>query len=166
MRRLRERSIVAIDPTPRGVAFVFLENGRLLDWGERLAMREAEDVVRIVEGLLAGCAAEVLVIEDPDAEAGRRRPRIRQLLQSIAQYARRRGTAVVAVSRAEVQNAWGRRGATNKEAVAAAIGLRFPELSTIVPPPRRASRNEDSRVNVFDAASLVLHVLDPAVVGP
>ena len=166
MRPLRDRSIVAIDPTPRGVAFVFLENGRLLDWGERLAAREAEDVVRIVEQLVAGCAAEVLVIEDAEADGSRRRPRIRHLLRTIAAHARRSGTPVITVPRTDVQKTWGERGVTNKEAVAASIALRFPELSAIVPPPRTASRNEDSRVNVFDAASLALHFLQLAVLGP
>lgn len=45
------------------------------------------------------------------------------------------------------------------------IGKEFPELSAIVPPRRRAGWNEDSRVNVFDAASLALHALDLAHIG-
>lgn len=150
------RSIVAIDPTTRGIAFVFFENGHLLDWGERLR-RSEEDELRIADALLDGCAADALVLEDPDASGSRRHPRIRRLLGNLVKHARKRGVSVMPVSRAEVLAAWAARGATNKAAIAAEIGSRFRELADLVPPPRGAGASEDPRMHIFDAASLALH---------
>lgn len=157
MRLADGRSIVAIDPTTRGIAFVFFENGEVMDWGERISKREAEDELRIIDRLVDGCAADVLVLEDPDAEGCLRRPRIRSLLRAIARHGRRRGVAVLAVSRGDVRSSWAMRGVTNKEDIAAKLADRFSELQGVVPPRRKAWASEAPRVNVFDAASLVLH---------
>lgn len=154
MNILRGRSVVAIDPTTRGIAFVFFENGQVMDWGERT--RRGNDEVRIVDSLIEGCAADMLVVEDADAEGCKRRPRISALLREIVKHVRRRGVRVLAVPREVVREAWHRRGVTNKESGASMIAARHPELSSIVPPSRKAGANEDPRVNIFDAASLVL----------
>lgn len=159
------RSIVAIDPTTRGIAFVFFENGEIMDWGERIRMRDGMDELRLVDELIDGCAADVLVLEDPDAMRSRRRARIRDLLRRIATHARRRHIRVIAVAREDVREAWSARGLTNKETVAAAIGERFPELASLVPKERKPGDTEDPRVNIFDAASLALHALDGNVIS-
>jgi hypothetical protein len=154
MNVLHGRSVVAIDPTTRGLAFVFVENGEVMDWGERTRGTNGE--LQIVDNLLDGCAADVLVLEDADAEGCKRRPRIKALLRQIVKHARRRSVKVIAVSREDVRQAWLAHGATNKETVAAMIATRHPELSSVVPPPRKRGANEDPRANIFDAASLVL----------
>lgn len=154
MTILRSRSVVAIDPTSRGIAFVFVENGTVMDWGER--MRGSHDELRIVDSVIDGCAADVLVVENADAAGCERRPRIRVLLREIVKHVRRRGVRVITVAREDVREAWLARGATNKETVASMIAARYPELSSVVPPRRKPGANEDPRVNIFDAASLVL----------
>lgn len=159
MKLSDKRSIVAIDPTPRGIAFVFFENGEPLDWGERLC-ESSEDALRIADALIGGCAADVFLLEDADAPGSKRRPRIRNLLRAVAEHARRRGVSVVPISRADARNAWAGRGATNKAAVAAEIASRFGELVTIVPPHRGAGASEDPRMHIFDAASLTLYYDD------
>lgn len=164
MNILRNSSVVAIDPTPRGIAFVFFENGQAMDWGERT--RGPGDELQIVDSLVDGCAADVLVLEDPDAEGSRRRPRMRLLLRTIAKHARRREVRVFGVAREDVRRVWLAHGATNKETVASMIALRYPELSSVVPPRRRAGANEDPRVNIFDAASLAIHACERADVVP
>ncbi len=158
MRLSDGRSIVAIDPTTRGLAFVFLENGTPLDWGERL--RSSEDEMHAVDTLLDGCAADLLVIEDPDTQGCKRRPRVRTLLRAIAKHARQRDIRVITVSREEVRSAWAARGVANKQAMAAAIAARFEELRAALPPPRRPGDSEDPRINVFDATSLAIHACD------
>jgi hypothetical protein len=165
MAPVRSRSVLAIDPTTRGVAFVFFESGKLLDWGERLGARDLESGVRLVGRLLEEYPADVLAIEDPDATGCHRRARIRVLLRTVMTLKRRRGIRLVTVSREEVRRWWKAHGLRNKESVAMTIGTQFPELSAIVPSARRAGWNEDSRVNVFDAASLALHALDLARIG-
>lgn len=156
--RLRDhRSIVGIDPTPRGIAFVFFERGELLDWGTLEDAPEDAVQLAVLDRILEGCAADVLVLEDPQAKGAKRKPRMAHLLRLFAKHAKRRGITVVMVARADVRRAWEAKSLTTKEAVAAAIGELLPELAHLVPPERKDGHNEADRVNVFDAASLVLH---------
>jgi hypothetical protein len=157
MRLHDERSIVGIDPTPRGIAYVFFERGELLDWGT--LEDDPEDAVQLalLDRILDGCAADVLVLEDPDADGSKRKPRMAHLLRLFAKHARARGLVAIRISRAAVHEAWAKRGLTTKEAVAAAIGELLPELEHLVPPKRKTGWNEADRVNIFDAASLVLY---------
>jgi hypothetical protein len=148
------RSIVGIDPTHRGLAFVFFEQGRVRDWGTRGADR-AE--LASLDRLLDACAADILVLEDPQAPGCRRKPRVRKLLRALARRAAARGRAVIKVSRADVRRDWQTRGTSSKDGVAAAIAERLPELRMLLPPPRKVYQSEDSRIKIFDAVSLVLH---------
>lgn len=155
MRNLADpRAILAIDPTKRGLAFVFFEGGRLLDWGTRGAM---DNEIAVFEMILNLCPADVIVLEDPDAAGSERRPQVRKLLTRLARAAERRGLTVVKVSRLDVRRGWSARGVTRKHAVAIAIADDFPALEVFVPRPRKPYMDEEARVQVFDAASLVLH---------
>ncbi|HEV7766391.1 MAG TPA: hypothetical protein VGQ76_15410 [Thermoanaerobaculia bacterium] len=149
-----DRSIIAIDPNPRGLAFVFFENGMLLDWGTR---RGDGDECALLQRLLERYKADVLVLEDPEVPRAERRPRVRQLLGLLAQTARHQGVRVVAVSRFAVRREWAERGLTRKHAVAESIGAMFPEIEPLVPRKRKVFRSEEARTEIFDAASLVLH---------
>jgi hypothetical protein len=150
------RSIVGIDPTPRGIAFVFFERGELLDWAHH--EDEPADAVQLalLDRILDGCAADVLVLEDPDADRSKRKPRMSHILRLFAKHARQRGVEVRSIARADVHDAWTKRGLTTKEAVAGAIAELLPELAHLVPPKRKTGHNEADRINIFDAASLVL----------
>src|ERR1051326_8005766 len=70
-----KRAILAVDPGTRDVAFVFFENGRLLDWGKR---GRGRDELQVLDELIDRLRAEVLVLEDPDAIGCERRPRLRR----------------------------------------------------------------------------------------
>lgn len=157
--QLRERSLVALDPTPRGVAYVFFENSEYMDAGTRGAPEDA-DLLAVVNEILEGTAADVLVLESPDDPRCRRHARLRHVLRVIAKHARARGVPVLTVARHDVQEAWRKKGFTTKEAVAAEIARRVPDLEPFVPAKRKFPANEDPRVNLFDAASLALHLLD------
>lgn len=148
-----ERSIVGIDPTHRGLAFVFFEEGVLIDWG---TWRDDGNELALLDRLLDGCAADVLVLEDRDADGCRRKPRVRELLHALERHARQRGHAVIKIAREDVRREWKARGLKSKQAIAAAIAERFTDLAMILPAPRKVYRSEDARVQIFDAASLVL----------
>jgi hypothetical protein len=150
-----QRSVVGIDPCSRGLAFVFFERGTLLDWGTR---RRDGDELALLDQLLERCNAKVLVLEDPDAPRSERRPRMRRLLRLMARHATERGVAVLLVSRFAVRSAWACRDTTRKHAVAAEIGTMFPEIEPLVPRIRKIYRSEQTRTDIFDAISLVLHV--------
>jgi hypothetical protein len=155
--RLRDRrSIVGVDPTPRGIAFVFFERGELLDWSHLEDDTEDAAQLALLDRILDGCAADVLIV-NPDAEGAKRKPRMAHLLRLFATHSKRRGIEVVRIARREVHDAWAARDLTTKEAVAAAIAEMLPELAHLVPPKRKTGWNEAERVNLFDAASLVLH---------
>jgi hypothetical protein len=149
------RAILGIDPAKRGLAFAFFENGQLIDWGMRSA--GGSEIVSF-EAILNLCPADVIVLEDPEAVGAERRPQMRKSLLRLARAAEARGLLVVRVSRFEVRQQWKERGVTRKHAVAKAIAEDFPALEVFVPRPRiKPYMDEEARVQVFDAASLVLH---------
>jgi hypothetical protein len=155
MKRLIDpRAILGIDPTKRGLAFVFFEGGRLIDWGIRHAGTDVDDF----EAILKLCPADMIVLEDTNAERSERRPRMRQALLRLARAAEARGLTVVKVSRFAVRQNWKERGVTRKHTVAKQIAEDFPALEVCVPRPRiKAYMDEEARVQVFDAASLVIY---------
>jgi hypothetical protein len=148
-----QRSIVGIDPTSRGLAFVFFEGGELLDWGTR---RNDGNEEHVLDRLLDTFKADVLVVENGDAPRSERRPRVRRLLRQLRERAQSRGTAVLGVSRYNVREKWAKRGFTRKHAVAGAIAEMFPEVEMLVPRKRKLYRSEEARTDIFDAISLVL----------
>lgn len=149
-----QRSIVAIDPSSRGLAFAFFEGGLLLDWGTR---RNDQDQIGVADRLVSTYQADVLVIEDPTARRCERRTRIRRLLRDVAAHMRSRGVVVLLVGRYEVRRSWAEIGKTTKHAVAEEIGRLFPEIEYLVPRKRRSFESEQARADIFDAISLVVH---------
>jgi hypothetical protein len=157
MTRIRERhSVIGVDPTSEGLAFVFFEGGELVDWGTPLRRIEGDDLA-IFDRIAAGCAADVAVVEDPDAPGCVRSPRVAALLRTIAKRARRDGLRVERVPKDAVRQAWRQAGTANKESAAARMAAAFPDLLPFVPPRRKVTMSETRRVHVFDALSLVLH---------
>lgn len=157
MTRLSEhRSIVAVDPTTEGLTYAFFEDGRLTYW-QSIVKNGEGDLLAILDRALDGCAADILVIEDPAAEGSRRHPNMRALLKRMAMHARERGFRVKLVPAKEVRLAWRARGARNKQAVAAKLAECFPELLPLVPPPRKNYMSEDERTHVFAAVALAAH---------
>lgn len=98
----------------------------------------------LLDRMIDGCAADLLVLEDPEAARSKRKARMRYLLRLFAQHATKRSVRVVKVARADVHDVWAARGMTTKEATAAAIGELLPALRHLVPTQRseRTKRNE------------------------
>jgi len=155
------RALLAIDPGPRGVAFVFFENGTLLDWGTRGRGRKE---LQVLDEMLDRFKADVLVLEDPDAFGCERRARWKHIVRRMAQRASVRSVPVEMVSRYVVRRAWAACGRTNKHEVATGIAALFPEMEPWVPRVRRDWDSEDARAGVFDAFSLLLHVRKTEIV--
>lgn len=162
MNQIAERrSIVGIDVTTKGLAYVFFENGRLIDW-QSLGRGEGKSDLALVDRIVDGCAADIVVIENPDADGCRLGPRARTVLREVARYVRARRLLVRSVSRSDVAAAWLARGKGNKQEIASAIAELFLELAPLVPPPRRNFDREAERMNLFDALVLVLHCYGPS----
>lgn len=159
------RSVVAIDVTTRGLAYVFFENGRLIEW-ENLRRSEEDGDIATLDRIMDGCAADIVVLEDPDDNECRLGDRARRVLRTLARHARCRGIRVRLIARAEVRKAWRTRGASNRHQVAAAIAEQFPELLPFLPPPRKNYEPEDERMSFFDAIALALHAYGRPAVAP
>ena len=103
--------------------------------------------------------ADVVVLEDPDAARCERRMRARRLLRAMTDHLERNGIAVIIVSRYDVRRTAADRGMATKHEVAREIARMFPEVEHLIPPPRKSFDSEHGRSNIFDAISLILHVL-------
>jgi hypothetical protein len=150
------RSIVAVHSAGNNLTYVFFEDGQLIDW-QTIEKNGEGDLLAILDRVLDGCAADILVLEDADATGCKRKPEMRVLLKRMATHARGRGFLVRLVSASDVALAWRSKGQRNKQSVAAALAEHFPELRHLVPPPRKNFMSEDARVHIFTAAALVLH---------
>ena len=151
MKLADDRAILGIDPSQRGLAFVFFERGELIDWGTR----HDRDHRATAAKLLHEYSPEALVLEDANDHRCRRDPRLRSVLRSIASDAESKSVAVLPVSRDEMRREWTEHGVTTKEAIAAEVARHFPHLDIIVPPHRKIFRSEDHRIRIFDAAAFV-----------
>lgn len=150
-----QRPILGLDPSKRGLAFVFFVKGVPIDWGLwRTNMGEA---VAVFERILETCPAEALVIEDPGAIGCQRRARMRRLLRDLAARAEECGLEIRWVARQSVRDCWANQGFSRKDAVASTIAERFPVLWPLVPRFRKIFMDEEPRSRIFDAASLVLY---------
>jgi hypothetical protein len=152
------RAIVAVDPAPFGLAFVFFERGELRDWGRRFVERNDVALLAAQMDLVERLGADVLVVEHGAAKRSERRLRMRYVLRRLAVEVRQRGVEVKQVARHDVRVAWKEEhGLCTKHQVAGALISLFPELAQLAPPPRKAWRSEDTRSGIFDALTLVLH---------
>jgi hypothetical protein len=146
----------------RGLAFVWFERGELIDWGTRSCGREPKAGRALLDVLVNVSAADIVVLEDPDAEGCLRRAHIKQFLRVAAAHARRQGLRVVKVARRDVGMIWRDRGSSTKQAIAAKLADHFTELRHLVPPPRKLFMDEVARLQIFDALTLVLAAFDRA----
>ena len=155
----KRETILAVDPSTRGLGFVVMDGRRqLVDWGSKDA-REGDKNARClshVAKLLEIYKPAVVVVEDYAGEGSRRGPRVQSLLNRIAELAALEGIVIHRFSRGQMRQAFAYSGASNKHQIATEIARRLPELLPWLPPPRKIWQSEDERFNIFDAASLAL----------
>jgi len=155
MRLNEKKTILAIDPTLRGLAYAVFEEGQLLDWGRSQRTSKYDDLA-LLDRLIAHYGADILVVEDPDASCCRRGARVKRLLRSAREYAEMRRLKARAVRRVGVRDSWRAAGCRTSESIAARIAELFPVLQPLVPKPRKSYMPEDERVRVFGAIALAL----------
>ena len=97
---------------------------------------------------------DTLVMENCSERGSRRSPRIRRLYQATETVARSQTIDVFRYSRRQVRQCFEKMGATTKHEIAQAISQLIPALSHRMPPIRKPWMSEDSRMSLFDAASL------------
>jgi hypothetical protein len=157
-------TILAIDPTSRGFAFVVLEAPAfLVDWGERITPAESGGLLRKVDDLLTYHQPAVLVVEDVTAEGCRRRKRAREEIKRMEQLAKARAVRVKRVSRLAVRDTFA--PGKSKYEVALRLVQVFPILGDHLPRRRKAWMSEDQRTNTFDALGLAATVDRSGIAG-
>ena len=156
--RQSHQRVLAIDPTSRGFGYVVLEADDLLvDWGARQLRGEKNTAcVAAVMRLIERYEPDLLVLEDGTATGSRRCQRVQQLIDRLAELARRNGIRVRWISRVKVKKAFASLGASTKHQIALAIAARFPELAYQLPRARKPWMSEDCRMAIFDAAAFAL----------
>jgi hypothetical protein len=154
-RRATEKRILAIDPNHRGFGYVIFEGpDRLIDWGVRHVQGQKNKAsLRAASELIDRYRPHILVVEDSDANACRKRGRVRQLLKALETGAAVRGLSVRTIPRERVRRTFLAHGIRNKDQMARSIAARFPELVHHLPPERKPWMSEDFRMAIFDAAA-------------
>ena len=149
--------VLAIHPTTKGFGFVVMEGpDRIVDWGLRESKKEGLDArVALLEGLFARYSPNAFVVERYDP-ARRRSERAREFTARSVLIAAGRKVKVRVVTRAEVRTYFESRGARTKMEIARLVAQRYPELTRLLPPPRRAWMSEDARMSIFAATAMAL----------
>jgi hypothetical protein len=155
MVMISEARMLALDITPKGVAFAVLEGrGRLYDSGMTYVPEPSKHAyVEKVEHLLLEYLPYVLVMEDTEGEGFKKGPRTENVLKRLELLSISKTIPVVKVARKNVLRAFGTK---NKYQTAEVIARIFPVLEKRLPRYRRPWESETDRANVFDAVSLAL----------
>jgi hypothetical protein len=151
--------VLAVDPTPRGFAFVVFEGPELLlDWGLSDVKPDRKNALCLtrIESLMSRYVPDVVVLEAYDGRGSHRRRRVRSLIRSIRRLASRRGFRSRTFSRGQIRRAFGALGKATKHPIAVEIAQRFPELAERLPRVRKPWMSEDERMSIFDAAAMAL----------
>jgi hypothetical protein len=151
--------VLAIYPSTRGLAFVLFESALSpVDWGVKIVRgaRKNDECLRFVGALLDRYEPRIVVLQDTGPQGTARAHRIRHLNAAIAGLIGSAGVEAISFSRAEVMRAFASVGVVNKRQLAEAIAKHIPAFQRYLPPVRKPWMSEDSRMNLFDAASLVL----------
>src|ERR1700730_14181193 len=155
----RYAMVLSVYFNTRGFAFALFESPLSpVDWGVK-EMRGSRKHARSLDRLVAifnRYRPDILVIQDTSRQGTPRAQRIIQLNIAIAKLAKKRDVPVYAYSRADVFNAFGYLGASNKQILSEIIAKHLPAVERYVPPPRKPWKSEDARMGIFDAAALAL----------
>jgi hypothetical protein len=149
--------VFAIEPSSRGFGYALIEvaDDVLIDWGVH-QVRQAdltEYSLPIVASLIHKFAPSTVVVEDTLHERCRRRGKGRALIEAIVAFAESIDVAVARVSSASVRAHYAELSAKNKDAIARLIVSRFPELRSVLPPPRKIWKPKDERMTIFDSVA-------------
>lgn len=151
--------ILAIAPSTRGFGFAVFEGDKnLVDWGVKSVDGDKnKESVEKVKALIARYQPEVIVLEDTSAKGSRRAPRIKRLTKTIVALASSSKIKGVLFSQTKISTVFFGESKGTKHARAEIITKQFPEeLGFRLPPKRKPWMSEDSRMDIFDAVSLVL----------
>jgi hypothetical protein len=151
--------VVAFYLNARGFAYaVFEGSSSLVDCGTADAPRrlKTQRSIRRLAFLVDRYKPDAIVIREMPG-----RSRAHAGFDLAAVVARRRGIRVLALSRAQIRQAFAAVvGMPTRYAIATAIARHIPTFARLLPPPRKIWNGEDKRMGLFDAAALALAFFD------
>jgi hypothetical protein len=149
---------MAIVPTSGGFGYIAFESpGLPMEWGVKQVMNSgSRDFLLKVGVLVHMVQPSLLILEDANDASSRRSKRVRQLMDRLAEEAKKRGIEVARYSRAELLAEFGKRGGRSKDDIAAVVAELVPELAPRLPPRRRIWESQHHSMAIFEAAALAL----------
>jgi hypothetical protein len=156
--KLGRARVLAIDPTPTGIAYVVLEGPeRLVDWGvSHTSATSKHSYIERLRGMIEEYRPDLLVAERYGTRHGRRSTRVNAVLHRVEAFAFGECLPLRTVSRIEVREVF---NGGSKEEIARALTRFFPELESRLPRKRKPWMSEAESMNIFDALSFGLTVL-------
>lgn len=160
MKGIRRRDrVLAVYPFTRGIAFTLFEAPLSpLDWGIKdiRGTRKNALTLEAAKKLIEIHQPDVLVLQDVSAPESRRTERIRRLHRLIASHAEGQAIEVCRYTRKQIKAYFKDSGATTRYEIAQVIAAQIHAFGHRLPPVRHIWESEDSRMSLFDAASLAL----------
>lgn len=148
---MRRRRVLALELTSKVFSFVVLEGPeRLIVWGSRGITADVSRYLPKLAREVERYRPDVLVLED--AGDSRKGQRVKAHLAWSEQWASDEGLAWRAIPRSVLEE-WAAHLGADKQARAAMLARLFPELSELVPPPRKPWQAQFDRLNLFVALS-------------
>ena len=155
----KQSRTLAVSLSTWGFGYAVLEDGNsLVDYGNKRINKDknARSLAHI-EKMIAHNQPDILVLQEVNAKGTRRAPRIKQLHQKIVALAKKRKLKVVKISGTELRRLLLNNEAGTKQEIAEHLAKQFPdELSSRLPPERKAWKSEDARMDIFEAVGLAL----------
>lgn len=154
-KKCEDARVLGVDLCAKGFGFAVIENVKhLVDWGvTHVWSRNAQEFLIRIERLIERHRPVLIVTEEIPFKKARRGART--LTACLEHFARERRIRFVRCTRAQIRSAFRETGET-KHDIAVALAKEFPELESRLPRRRRAWESEDSRMNIFDALSLIV----------
>lgn len=160
--RVRHR-VLAIDPAHWGLGFVVFESsGLLVEWGTREADSSGRNdrCVASAHKLITEYRPTIVALEDWTAPSSHRRARVRRLLARLHADALRRGVKTALIAPLMVRRRLGLDLRATKHQIASALAAQFPEIESLLPPPRKLWQNEHPRMSIFTALALAVSAVE------
>ncbi len=158
--------MLAVYPTRIGFGYsVHSDADTLLDWGIKWAANDDKNKVctRKFITLINYYTPAVLILEEIPADVVAARPRVADLILSIASIAATQDIRVYLYSREQIRAAFEPFGAKTKHEIAEQVAEALPELASLIPEKRKLWEPEAASMSFFSAASLALtHYLTTA----
>lgn len=149
--------ILAVYLMSKGFAYSIFEGPMsAVDWGVK-EQRSREKNARCLDAvakLIEQYQPDVLIVEDCGEKGSRRSGRIRRLYRSLATFAGHQSLDVYRYSRTQIRQCFANLGAITKYEIAQTLSKLIPSFAHRLPPARKVWMSEDTRMGIFDAASL------------